>query len=158
VKIAMQKPRMSDHFLMSRQRWASQVTGVAVAVVSVAAITAANYGLRELAPAVSTGVVYLLAVLLVSSKWGLWPGLVTSFLSAGAFNFFHIQPTGAFHVADGGNWVALAVFLIAAGVTSTLAHSARERAEEAERRRREADLTTEMARLLLGGSSIADSL
>jgi two-component system, OmpR family, sensor histidine kinase KdpD len=158
VKIAMQKPRMSDHFLMSRQRWASQVTGVAVAVVSVAAITAANYGLRELAPAVSTGVVYLLAVLLVSSKWGLWPGLVTSFLSAGAFNFFHIQPTGAFHVADGGNWVALAVFLIAAGVTSTLAHSARERAEEAERRRREADLTTEMARLLLGGSSIDDSL
>ena len=127
-------------------------------MASVAAITAANYALREVAPPVSTGVVYLLAVMFVSSNWGLWPGLVTSFLSAGAFNFFHIAPTGAFHVADGGNWVALAVFLVAAGVTSTLAHAARERAEEAERRRREADLTTEMARLLLGGSSTEDSL
>src|SRR5688500_18265850 len=114
---------------MSGTRRNSPVIGLAAAVVSVAAITAANYGLREVAPPVSTGVVYLLAVMLVSSNWGLWPGLVTSFLSAGAFNFFHIEPTGAFHVADGGNWVALTVFLVAAAVTSTLAHAARERAD-----------------------------
>jgi two-component system sensor histidine kinase KdpD len=50
------------------------------------------------------------------------------------------------------------VFLVAAAVTSTLAHAARERAEEAERRRREADLTTEMARLLLSGASLEESL
>lgn len=42
-----------------------------------AAITAANFGLREITPAVSTGVVYLRAVLLVSSYWGLWLGLLT---------------------------------------------------------------------------------
>jgi two-component system, OmpR family, sensor histidine kinase KdpD len=149
---------MRDHFRMSRRREHSPVVGLAVAVASVAAITAVNYGLRELAPPVSTGVVYLLAVLLVSSYWGLGLGLVTGFLSAAAFNFSHIPPTGEFHVADAGNWVALGVLLIAAGVTSTLAHAARERAEEAEARRREADLTTEMARLLLGGSSMEDSL
>ncbi len=143
---------------MGRTRRDSPLIGLGAAVVSVAAITAANYGLRELAPPVSTGVVYLLAVLLVSTRWGLWPGLVTSFLSAAAFNFFHIHPTGGFHVADGGNWVALSVFLIAAAVTSTLAHAARERAEEAELRRREADLATDMARLLLGGPSTEDSL
>ena len=39
-------------------------------------ITGVNYGLRELVPVVSTGVVYLLAVLLVSSYWGLWLGLL----------------------------------------------------------------------------------
>jgi two-component system, OmpR family, sensor histidine kinase KdpD len=149
---------MRDDFLMSRPREHSPVVGLAVAVASVAAITGVNYGLRELAPPVSTGVVYLLAVLLVSSYWGLGLGLVTGFLSAAAFNFSHIPPTGEFHIADAGNWVALGVFLIAAGVTSTLAHAASERAEEAERRRREADLTTEMARLLLGGSSTEDSL
>ena len=44
-------------------------------------ITGANYGLREIAPAVSTGVVYLLAVLLVSSYWGLWLGVLTGLLS-----------------------------------------------------------------------------
>jgi hypothetical protein len=38
-----------------------------VAVAAVATITALSYALREITPAVSTGVVYLLAVLLVSS-------------------------------------------------------------------------------------------
>ena len=136
----------------------STIAALAVAVLSVAAVTGAAYGLREFAPPVSTGVVFLLPVLLVSSNWGLLPGFATSVLAAAAFNFFHIQPTGAFNVADGGNWIALGVFLVTAAVTSTLAHAARERTEESERRRREADLTTDMARLLLGGSSIEESL
>jgi two-component system sensor histidine kinase KdpD len=132
--------------------------GLTVALISVAVITGVNYGLREIAPAVSTGVVYLLAVLLVSSYWGLWLGLLTGFVSTGAFNFFHLPPTGRFTIADAENWVALGVFFVAAIVTSTLANAARARAEEAERRRRESDLTADMARLLLGGSSTEDSL
>jgi two-component system sensor histidine kinase KdpD len=143
---------------MTRQGRHSTIAGLGLAVLSVAAVTGASYGLREFAPPISTGVVFLLPVLLVSSNWGLWPGLVTSVLAAAAFNFFQIEPTGAFNIADGGNWIALGVFLVAAVVTSTLAHAARERAEEAERRRREADLTTELARLLLGGASLEESL
>jgi two-component system, OmpR family, sensor histidine kinase KdpD len=129
-----------------------------VAVGAVAVITGINYGLRELVPVVSTGVVYLLAVLLVSSGWGLWLGLFTAVLSAAAFNFFHIPPTGEFTIADGENWVALAVFLVAAGVVSGLADAARSRAEEAERRRGEADLAAEMARILLSGAVLDHSL
>ena len=68
-----------------------------MAAAAVAAITAGNYGLRELVPVVSTGVVYMLAVLLVSSGWGLWLGLLTALMSAAAFNYFHIPPTGALH-------------------------------------------------------------
>jgi two-component system sensor histidine kinase KdpD len=100
----------------------------------------------------------MLAVLLVSSGWGLWLGLVTALLSALAFNFFHIPPTGEFTIADGENWVALAVFLVAAAVTSTLATAARARAADAERGRSEADLTAEMARLLLGAENLEQSL
>jgi two-component system, OmpR family, sensor histidine kinase KdpD len=133
-------------------------TGLAVAIGSVALTTALIYPLKEAVPVVSTGVVYMLAVLLVSSYWPLWLGLTTAVLSAAAWNFFHIPPTGEFTIADGENWVALAVFMVAALVTSTLAGSARGRAEEAERGRREADLTAEMARLLLGGASSEDSL
>ena len=109
-------------------------------------------------PVVSTGVVYMLAVLLVASRWGRWFGVLTAVLSALAFNFFHIPPTGQFSIADGENWVALAVFVVVALVTSTLSGTAAARAEEAERGRREADLTAEMARLLLGGGSIEESL
>ncbi len=133
-------------------------TGLVAAVVSVAAITGVIFGLREAVPVLSTGVVYLLGVLLVSGYWGLGLGIATAFLSAAAFNFFHIPPTGKFTIADGENWVALAVFFVAAVVTGTLAEAARRRAEEAEQGRREADLAAEMARLLLSGASTEDSL
>ncbi len=133
-------------------------TGLVVAVVSVAVITGAIFGLREAVPVLSTGVVYLLGVLLVSGYWGLGLGLVTAVMSAAAFNFFHIHPTGEFSIADGENWVALGVLFVAAVVTGTLAEAARRRAEEAEQRRREADLSAEMARLLLSGASTEDSL
>ena len=128
------------------------------AVVSVALVTGVIYGLRELVPVVSTGVVYLLAVLFVSSFWGLWPGLLTALLGAASFNFFHIPPTGEFTIAEGENWVALAVFFVAAVVISGLAGAARARADEAETRRSEADLTAEMARVLLGGAEVEESL
>lgn len=150
--------RLSHHLDMRTTYERRLATGLLVSVASVAAITLAIYGLRELVPVVSTGVVYLLAVLLVAGGWGLWLGLATALLSAAAFNFFHIPPTGQFTIADGQNWVALAVFFVAAVVTSTLANAARARASDAERDRSEADLTAEMARILLGGESLERSL
>ncbi len=118
-----------------RSTWA----GLAAMTLAVAATTAAIFGLRELVPVVSTGVLYLLAVLLVSTYWGLWLGVATALLSAAAFNFFHLPPTGRFTIAHSENWVALGVFLVTALVVSTLAGAARARAEEAERRREETD-------------------
>jgi two-component system, OmpR family, sensor histidine kinase KdpD len=128
----------------------SPAVGALVAAGSLALTTLLLYPLEHIAPAVSLGVLYLLAVLLVSTVWGLWLGLATSVAAAAAFNFFHIPPTGRFTIAQAENWVALAVFLVAAAVASTLSELARTRAREAERRRREADLAAELARLLLG--------
>nr|WP_246345840.1 ATP-binding protein [Conexibacter arvalis] len=133
-------------------------TGVVAAIGAVALTTGLIYPLREIVPAVSTGVVYLLAVLLVATWFGLWVGLGSAVASALAFNWFHIPPTGRFTVADAQNWVALLVFLLAAAIASTLAELARARAREAELRRREADLAAELARLLLGGSDLRAAL
>jgi two-component system sensor histidine kinase KdpD len=124
--------------------------GVAAAALGVALTTALLYALRDVAPVVSLGVVYLVVVLAVASVWGVWLGLGTALASALAFNFFHIPPTGRFTIADAENWVALGVFLVAAAVASRLSDLAATRAREAERRRREADLAAELARLLLG--------
>jgi two-component system sensor histidine kinase KdpD len=132
--------------------------GVAVGGLAVAVTTALIFPLRTIVPVVSTGVVYLLAVLLVSTWCGLWAGLGTAVGSALAFNWFHIPPTGRFTIAEPENWVALAVFLVAAVIVSTLAELARARALEAEERRREADLAAELARLLLGGPDVAAAL
>jgi two-component system sensor histidine kinase KdpD len=122
-----------------------------VAAASIAAVTGAIYALREAVPVLSTGVLYLLAVLLVTGYWGLRLGLATAVASALAFNFFHIPPTGRFTIADPENWVGLGVYLVAAIVVSTFADAARTREAEAERGRREADLTVELALILLGG-------
>lgn len=144
-------------FLLRTQR-PSTATGVAVALAAVVAATAVVYPLKTIAPAVSLGVVYLPAVLLVSAYWGLGLGLLTSVLSAAAFNFFHIPPVGQFTIAQGRNWVALAAFFTVAAVTSTVAELARARAIEADSRRREADLAASLARELLAGAATSDAL
>ena len=102
--------------------------------------------------------VYLVAVLLVSTYWGLGPGLLTGLASAVAFNVFHIPPTGGISIADSSHWVALGVYLVTAAIASRVADVARTRAAEAERRRGEADLAADTARVLLGGATLADAL
>ena len=62
----------------------------------------------------AAGVLYLLAVSCLELL-GHVLGLATAIVSAAAFNFFHIPPTGRFTIAEGENWVALAVFLVGRG-------------------------------------------
>lgn len=134
------------------------LVGLAISATAVAAVTISIYGLREVMPVAGAGIVYLLPVLLASIRRGLWIGVATAIASAAAFNWFHLPPTSGFSIADEQNWVALGAFLVVAVVTSGLADASRSRTDEADRRRREADLTTEVARVLLGGSSLDDSL
>jgi len=109
-----------------------------VAVGAVALATLAIYPLKHTAPVVSLSVVYLPAVLLVSTYWGLALGLATSLLSAAAFDFVHIAPVGRFTITDSRNWVALGAFMLVAIAAGTIGELARARALEAERRRGEA--------------------
>jgi two-component system sensor histidine kinase KdpD len=136
----------------------SRRVGLLVAAVSVALCTLIVYPLKHVAPVVSLGVVYLPAVLIVSIIWGGWLGVATAFVSAAAFNFFHLEPVGHFAIRQSSNWVALVAFLVVAGLASSVAEVTRARAQEAEARRREADLAAEMARLLLRGDDLAGAL
>jgi two-component system, OmpR family, sensor histidine kinase KdpD len=133
-----------------RSQRRSARSGLIAATAVVAAITGLIFLLRPHVPVLSTGVLYLLAVLLVSSIWGLWLGLLTSVASALAFNFCHIPPTGRFTISDPANWLGLAVYLVAAVVVSAMADQARARTDEAELRGREASLAAEIALLVLG--------
>jgi two-component system sensor histidine kinase KdpD len=136
----------------------SRRVGVLVAIAAVAVCTLLIYPLKQIAPVVSLGVVYLLAVLVVSAIWGAWLGVLAAVLSAAAFNFFHLPPVGRFTISSSENWVALIAFVVAAVLASSVAEVTRARAREAEERRREADLAAEMARLLLRGSNLAEAL
>jgi two-component system sensor histidine kinase KdpD len=113
--------------------------GLLASAAVIAAATALVYPLKEVAPAVSLGVVYIPGVLLISAVWGWRLGLLTAVLSALAFNFFHLPPLGRLDVRADHDLVALVVFGIVAIAGAALAELARARAAEAEGRREEAD-------------------
>jgi two-component system, OmpR family, sensor histidine kinase KdpD len=132
--------------------------GLLAMVAGVGLATAAVAVLRHHAPVLSLSVVYLLAVLAISTSWGIGLGVATSVLSALTYNFCFLPPTGRLTIADSRNSVALSAFLVVALVTSTMAEAVRARAAEAELRRREADLGAELARTLLGGPRVTEAL
>jgi K+-sensing histidine kinase KdpD len=113
--------------------------GVVATAVAVALATLLVYPLKDIAPAVSLGVVYIPGVLLISSVWGWRLGLVSALLSALAFNWFHIPPTGRLEIAADKDAVALVTFGIVALASSSLAEMVRARAAEAEREREETE-------------------
>lgn len=133
-------------------------SGVIAALALVALSTLILYPLKHIAPVVSLGVVYLPAVLVVSSVWGPGLGFSAALLSAIAFNFFHLPPVGNLGIDDSSNWVALVTFLAVALIASSGAEITRARTRDADERRREADLAAEMARLLLRGNSLHEAL
>ena len=96
------------------QRRPPLLVGVLAAALGVALTTLLVYALKDVAPVLSLGVVYLLVVLGVATL---------------AFNFFHIPPTGRFTIANGENWVGLIVFFVAAVGASSLAELARKRTQ-----------------------------
>ena len=148
----MSTRNLSPLFLRSPRP--SLALGALVALLATVAETLAIYPLAHVASVISLGVVYLIGVVAVSTYWGIRLGFATAILSALAYNYFHLPPVGRLTLADDRNWVGLASFLVVAAATGLVADLARARAEEADRRRREADLATELARTLLGGADL----
>jgi signal transduction histidine kinase len=108
--------------------------GLATAAAVVAAVTLLLYPLSDLDPGVSSGVLYVLGVLLVTTHWGLWLGLITSVASALALDYFHASPTDQLTAKEPGDLVAIGVLLLTSVVASVIADRARQRAYEAEQR------------------------
>src|SRR6266511_2356875 len=125
---------------------------------AVALVTGAIFALRPVAPVLSLGVLYLLAVLPVAALWGLRLALPVSIVSMLAFNWLFLEPTHTFRLAHAENWVALAVYLATAVSVSGLAARARRRAAEAEQREREAALAAEVSALLLESREVQPQL
>ena len=125
------------------------LTGVGLACVVVAVITLVLVPIGTLDPGVSSGVLYVLGVLLVAGHSGLWVGVLAAVLSALALNLFHAEPLDQRHGKTAGDYVALGVLLGTAIVASEIAARARLRAIDAEQRLRlEEELRVSRARML----------
>ena len=97
--------------------------------------------------------VYLLGVVVVSTRFSLYPSVFTALLSAVAFDVFFIPPKLSFAIFDPKHLVTLGVMLFVAITISGLTEQARRHADTAHRA--EAEARTERLRSLLLSSVFA---
>jgi two-component system sensor histidine kinase KdpD len=135
-----------------------RLTALAGSVTAVVVATGLVYALRPIAPTLSLGVLYTLAVLTSAVLWGLGVAVATAIASMIAFNFLFLPPVHTLSLRDNSDWAAVAVYLVVAIVASELATRARRRAAEAEQREREAELLADAAAALLEGRPLEESI
>ncbi len=120
---------------MLNLRW----SGYVGAVGGTALITAVLAPFQQQVNSTTVALTFLLVVLFVALFWGSRPALVASVLGMFCFNFFFLPPLYTLTIAHAENWVALIVFFTTALAVGQLSARAKQRAEEAESRKCEAE-------------------
>ena len=76
----------------------------------------------------NAGLLYLLPVMFVATRYGLRPGVITGLVSSLAYNFFFIPPTHTFTIQDPQNILTVLMLLGVAVASSQLAARVRDQA------------------------------
>ena len=104
--------------------------------------------------AVTAALTLLLAILFISTLWGLAEATVACIAAVLGFNYFFLEPIGTLTIQDPQNIVAFVAFLITAVTASQLSAYARRRTAEAEGRRVEIErLYALVQTMMLRGSA-----
>ena len=120
-------------------------------VLALCIVLAITYVYRILLPVNQTTVAltFLLAILTVSTVWGLRVSVFMSLAAMLAYDYFFLPPVGQFVIASPENWVALVAFLGTSLVASQLATRVRREADTAQRQRREIERLYSFSQQLL---------
>ena len=129
-----------------------------VAASAIAIGTILFIPLRHLINSTTVALIYLLVVLFLAILWRSGPAMLASVLAMLCFNFFFLPPFHTFRIADPQNWLALAVFLVAAIAVGQLSARAQRRAEEAEAAKSEVERLYHELQLSFEQSSQAKAL
>jgi signal transduction histidine kinase len=122
--------------------------GILVAALCLTLETAAGVLLKPIVPIQSLGVLYLIGLLLVASVWGLTLGLSTAVASTIVFDYFLIPPAWSLRLTRSDDLAILGVFTAISLLACALARLSQLLSAEM-KAREEADLSAELARLLL---------
>jgi len=125
------------------------VAPFALSLGAVAVLTAILAPLHAHVTLLNVGMLYLLLVVLLTARFGLWVGIALSLLVNLALNFFFVPPVHHLRVRESENLVALLVFLGVTVITSSLLARARRGEDEAREREKEAALMFDLAREVL---------
>jgi PAS domain S-box-containing protein len=132
--------------------------GIVVAAAFIISETLLVHGLKETAPENAFGVLFLVGVLVVSAAWGFRLAVATTLASAAVYVQFHMDTGVGFIPTHPQDALAILIFLPVALLANVLAGQARLRAAESEQRRRDADLSADLARLMLRAGDLRPAL
>lgn len=104
------------------------------AAIALSVTIAAAHLLRGQLPEQSLMLLFLLAVLLVSTTQGFWTGLLEALAAFAAFNFFFVEPVYTLQVDSPEDALSLGVLLVAGAATGLLAGRMRDQAAAAQAR------------------------
>jgi two-component system sensor histidine kinase KdpD len=133
---------------------------VAASIGVVALITALYFEVLQVNPT-TVALSYLIAILLIATRWGIVEATTASILAVLCFNFFFLPPLGTLTIADPQNWVAFVAFLATAFVASQLSGRARQREIDAAGRQRDLERLYALSRALLlieGAASVSGAI
>jgi two-component system, OmpR family, sensor histidine kinase KdpD len=108
--------------------------------------------------ATTVALTFLLAILAVSTIWGMAVSVGMSIAAMLAFNYYFLPPVGKFTISDPQNWVALLAFLIVAVLASRLSTRARQEAAEASARERDIEKLYKFSQGLLESGNVMELL
>ena len=106
--------------------------------------------------ATTVALTFLVAILAVSTFWGMAVSLTMSVAAMLAFNYYFLPPTGTFTVSDPQNWVALVTFLVVAVIASNLSMRVRQKAADAAARQREVEKLYSFSQGLLESRNVME--
>ena len=106
----------------------------------------------------NTDLVFLTAIVAIAVRFGLWPSLLASVVSALCYNFFFTEPYHTFSIADPRNVVAVVFFTIVAIIVSNVAARVRTLAVTAMARARTTEALYVFSRKLAGVGTLDDLL
>jgi two-component system sensor histidine kinase KdpD len=127
----------------------------------IALVTAILFTLRDALDTTLIALLYLIPLGLITSYWGLGPGITSALATFLAFNYFFIPPYYNFAVHRPADVVILVIFLIVAIVISQLVGRMQAGLAAATAREREASQLYELSTALVGlhdGQTIAEIL
>ncbi len=106
----------------------------------------------------SADLVFLVGVIGVAYKYGLWPSMAAAVLSMACYQIFFLDPGGKFSLADAKNLTALIFFFFTAFVVSNLTAKVRAQANTARGRAATTEALYAFSKKLAGIASLDDLL
>ncbi|GIH73166.1 sensor histidine kinase [Sphaerimonospora thailandensis] len=135
-----------------------RLTGWAVAVAVLSALTAALVPFRDTLALPSFILLFLTTVVGVALIGGMWPAITAAVGGSLLLNYFLTPPIGEFTISNPENLFALVVFVLVAAAVSTIVDLAARRTREAARAGADAEILSTLAGHVLRGEAAVPSL